>query len=139
MLRKTIDLLLPALFPSWRFFKQVGPSPRIEYRVLTDGQGAAWRESHPIPAYVSLAHMARRMLWNPARNTQLYMVSLAERLVAGRVDHSVVELNRLIAEEIEEVQGDLQFRLLFLEPDGAAIKGTVLYESTPVDLRELRI
>mgnify|MGYP000332850610 CR=1 FL=1 len=138
MLRRTIDLLLPALFPSWRFFKQVGPSPRVEYRVHLDGQGSEWRESHPIPEHVGLGRMARRMLWNPARNTQLYMVSLSERLVSGLVEHSAAELNRLIAEKIGEQEGELQFRLMFMAPEGDQIVGTVVYESEPVALQELR-
>ena len=138
MLRRTIYLLLPALFPSWRFFKQVGPSPRVEYRVLLDGQGSEWRESHPIPEHVGLGRMARRMIWNPARNTQLYMVSLSERLVSGLVEHSAAELNRLIAEKIGEQEGELQFRLMFMAPEDDQIVGTVVYESEPVALQELR-
>ncbi|MFY0595511.1 MAG: hypothetical protein JXQ85_03670 [Cognatishimia sp.] len=139
MLRRTIDLLLPALFPSWRFFKQVGPSPRVEYRILNGGQGSEWCESHPIPDDVGLGRMARRMIWNPARNTQLYMVALAERLVSGLVDHSEAELNRLIAENIPEVAGEIQFRLMFMTPEDDQIIGTVVYESQPVSLSELRV
>jgi len=138
MLRRTIELLLPALFPSWRFFKQVGPSPRVEYRVTHEGQAGQWRESHPIPEHVGLARMARRMLWNPARNTQLYMVSLSERLVSGLVDHSEAELNRLILEEIPEREGHMQFRLMFMHPEGASVVGTVVYESAAIDLAEVR-
>lgn len=138
MLRRTIDLLLPALFPSWRFFKQVGPSPRVEYRVLKDGRGSDWRESHPIPEHIGLGRMVRRMVWNPVRNTQLYMVALAERLVSGLVEHSEAELNRLIAEKIGEDAGELQFRLMFMTPEGDQIIGTVVYESQPVALTELR-
>lgn len=138
MLRRTFDMLLPALFPSWRFFKQVGPSPRVEYRILLEGQKSEWRESHPVPKHVGLARMARRMFWNPARNTQLYMVSLSERLVSGLVDHSEAELNRLIAEKIKEDIGQMQFRLMFKHPEGDSIVGTVVYESHPVDLAGLR-
>ena len=82
--------------------------------------------------------MARRMFWNPARNTQLYMVSLSERLVSGLVDHSEAELNRLIAEKIKEDIGQMQFRLMFKHPEGDSIVGTVVYESHPVDLAGLR-
>lgn len=139
MLRRTIDLLLPALFPSWRFFKQVGPSPRVEYRVLTGGCESEWRESHPIPENVGLKRMLRRMFWNPARSTQLYMVSLSERLVSGLVEHSAAELNRLIAEKIGEQDGELQFRLMFMAPEGDQIVGTLVYESEPVALQELRV
>jgi len=138
MITRTFALLLPALFPSWRFFKQVGPSPRVEYRILNEGQGSEWRESHLIQEHVGLWRMARRMVWNPTRNTQLYMVALAERLVSGLVEHSEAELNRLIAEKIGEVAGELQFRLMFMTPEGDQIVGTVAYESQPVALTGLR-
>jgi len=34
---RTLQLLLPALIPSWEFFKAVAPSPRIEYWIEEDG------------------------------------------------------------------------------------------------------
>ncbi|GAA6208790.1 hypothetical protein NBRC116601_20830 [Cognatishimia sp. WU-CL00825] len=137
MIRKTIDLLLPALFPSWRFFKTVGPSPRIEYRVIKGGVETNWQASHPIPTTISPTQMVKRLFWNPQRNTQLYMVALAERLVSGVKDHSEQELTRLVAEPLQPLQGMLQFRLLFLVPEGDKIAGHVLFESTPVALSEL--
>ncbi len=132
MLRKTLSLLLPTIFPSWRFFKTVGPSPRIEYRLIGKGQKGDWHESHPLPEHVSFLRMLRRMVWNPARNTQLYMVSLAERLVSGIHEHSEAELNRLIWERIGKQAAKMQFRLVFLVPEDGAITATVVYESTPV-------
>lgn len=134
MLRKTLSLLLPTLFPSWRFFQTVGPSPRIEYRIVQNGQASDWAQSHPLPEHVSALQMLGRMLWNPARNTQLYMVSLAERLVSGIHDHSEAELNRLIQEQVLATQGQLQFRLMFLTPEGDQITAAVVYESTPIEL-----
>lgn len=137
MLLKTVSLLLPVLFPSWRFFKTVGPSPRVEYRLISAGQETDWQESRPLPKQVSFPQMLLRMFWNPERNTQLYMVSLSERLVSGVVEHSVDELNRLIAERLTDHSGDLQFRLMFLLAEGEQIVGEVLYESTPVPLAEV--
>lgn len=137
MLLKTVSLLLPVLFPSWRFFKTVGPSPRVEYRLMSGCQTTDWQESRPLPAQVSFPQMLLRMFWNPERNTQLYMVSLSERLVSGVTEHSVDELNRLIAERLADHSGDLQFRLMFLLAEGEQIVGEVLYESTPVPLAEV--
>lgn len=134
MMSKTISLLLPVLFPSWRFFKTVGPSPRVEYRILNNGQDTDWQESHPVPQTLGIGAMILRMFWNPERNTQLYMVSLSERLVSGVTDHSVAELNRLIADRLAGQVGEFQFRLLFLLPEGDQIVGEVLYESTPVPI-----
>ncbi|MGH1467105.1 MAG: hypothetical protein ACRBBQ_17260 [Cognatishimia sp.] len=138
MIRKTISLLLPALFPSWRFFKTVGPSPRIEFRLITGGAKADWQASHPIPDTLGPVQMCKRLFWNPNRNTQLYMVAVAERLVSGVRDHSEQELNRLIAESLHAARGKLQFRLVFLVPEGSQIVGHVLFESTPVALSEMQ-
>ncbi|CUI30134.1 hypothetical protein [Cognatishimia activa] len=106
--------------------------------MLRDDQKTDWAESHPIPDHVGPLQMLRRMFWNPERNTQLYMVALAERLVSGLVDHSKAELNRLIAERLDEHDGQLQFRLVFMTSEAAGITGTVVYESELQDLAELR-
>ena len=106
--------------------------------MLRGGQKTDWAESHPIPDYVGPLQMLCRMFWNPERNTQLYMVALAERLVSGLVDHSKVELNRLIAERLGTQDGQLQFRLVFMTAGATGVTGTVVYESEPQDLAELR-
>ena len=124
MIARTFSLLLPVLFPSWRFFMTVGPSPRIEYRE----KGGTWRESHPKPAHVSPARMLARMFGNHARNTQLYMVALAERLVAAPSDHSKEALMRLVAERHGEA-GRLQFRLVFVVREGSELVSEVIYTS----------
>lgn len=131
MIRKTFDLLMPVLIPSWRFFMTVGPSPRVEVSI----DGAAWRESHPVPAHVPVQQMISRLFHNPERNTQLYLVALAERLVAvpnGPMGaHSQAELKRLIAER-HGAEGDaLQFRLVFVVRDGAELISETVLESEP--------
>ncbi|MCT4559520.1 MAG: hypothetical protein N4A61_15850 [Pelagimonas sp.] len=129
---------MPALIPSWRFFQTVAASPRVEYRVINGSGEGVWRESHPLPDRVGLGRMLRRMLWNPHRNAQLYMVSLSERLAEDGRQHAQHELNRMIAEAIPENDGDLQFRLVFLQPHEGQIVSFVEYESDPVSLAELR-
>ncbi|MGE0591673.1 MAG: hypothetical protein AB7G23_00935 [Vicinamibacterales bacterium] len=90
-----LQLLLPALIPSWRFFDRIGPAPRVEHVLLgasggrqttgpepgTDTSGPRWREVHPRPATVSPLAMLRRLFWNPRRNEALYLVSCAEALL----------------------------------------------------------
>ncbi|MCH2250932.1 MAG: hypothetical protein MK042_14175 [Cognatishimia sp.] len=124
MIARTFSLLMPVLFPSWRFFMTVGPSPRVEYRE----KGGAWRESHPKPAHLSVGRMAARMFSNHARNTQLYAVALAERLVAAPSDHSRDELMRLVA-EAHRADGQLQFRLVFVMREGEELISEVIYTS----------
>lgn len=75
-----LQLYLPVLFPSWRFFGEIGASPRIYYRT---GQGP-WLSAIDRPQTVSAWQMIARLFWNPDWNEMLYLVSLAERfLVSG--------------------------------------------------------
>ena len=87
-----------------------------------------------------LLTMLRRMLWNPAWNEQLYMVSLSERLIGQGTQHSVDEINDLLAKTVPRHGPDtaLQFRLIFLSREGVRLVQTVLYESEPVALERLR-
>lgn len=126
MLRKTLSLLLPALIPSWRFFKTVAPSPRVEFQL--EGEDT-WQESHPLPQRLGLRDYLRRLVFSPDRNTQLYMVSLSERLVERETDHSKAELHRLIRDALPEPSGALRFRLVFVSREGGALVHYVEYES----------
>ncbi|MEP1330837.1 hypothetical protein [Pseudophaeobacter sp.] len=135
---RLISLFLPAVIPSWRFFKTVAPSPRIEYRLICDGKRGDWREDRPRPASLSIATMLRRMLWNPDWNEQLFLVSCSERLIDVPSQHSVDEINTRVARLLPSGSGDLQFRLVFVSREGSRIVKMVEYESTPVPLQQLQ-
>jgi hypothetical protein len=126
VLRKTLSLLLPALIPSWRFFKTVAPSPRVEYRLKGTED---WRESHPLPERLRGVDYLRRLLFSPDRNTPLYMVSLSERLVETESAHAKAELHRLIRATLPDEAGALEFRLLFVSREGGELVTYVEYES----------
>ncbi len=42
-----LQLLLPALIPSWRFFDRIGPAPRVEYALLWASGGRQAGEPEP--------------------------------------------------------------------------------------------
>jgi hypothetical protein len=136
MLLRSFRLLLPVLFPSWRFFMTVGPSPRIEYRAVPGD--ATWQENDPVPERLPPQAYVRNLFWNRRRNTQLYTVALAERLIAAPSDHSVQELSRLIANRHTELSGAFQFRLVFVVPHEGKLIRETLYESAPVQAEEVR-
>ena len=74
--------LLPALIPSWRFFDDVGPSPRIEYCLLPDEQAAPhWQPFRPNAQRIPLTRLLLRLIWNPQRNESLYLLSSSEKLL----------------------------------------------------------
>lgn len=135
-----IKLLLPALMPSWRFFKAVEPSPRVEWALLEHPAAAAssWQEFRPRPQHLSVFAMARRMLWNPRWNESLFLVSCAERLTLAPSEHSRQEILRRIHAELERNPPPgrrlpyLQFRLVFIDrgEDGCLVKA-VTFLSEP--------
>ena len=80
---RAVGLFLPVLFPSWRFFAWIAPSPRIEVAILPDWRAvpAHWKEFRPRPKRVSPISMVRRLFWNPDWNESLFLLSCAERVV----------------------------------------------------------
>ncbi|MBU2961019.1 hypothetical protein KO516_09365 [Citreicella sp. C3M06] len=123
---RLLRLLLPALIPSWRFFRAVAASPRIEVRAAGS---ADWREVAPRPDHLSLARMCRRMLWNPRWNEALYLVSLAERVVEQGSAHAMHELQQRVSKLRPNEQ--LELRLVFIDVQGGALMREVLYQSAP--------
>ncbi|MQQ08989.1 hypothetical protein GFB49_11035 [Epibacterium sp. SM1979] len=135
---RVISLLLPALIPSWRFFKSVAPSPRVEYRVIGGAHAQDWQEDRPRPATISVATLVRRMVWNPAWNEQLFLVSCAERMIEEPSPHSLNEILIRVARLLEAQEGLLQIRLVFIAREGEALVKTVEYESDPVPISTLK-
>lgn len=119
---QTLQLLLPAIIPSWRFFDEIAPSPRIEFAILTDEEDdvANWQEFRPRPEYLSVVEMFKRMLWNPDWNHNLYLVSCSERLMSNPTDHSTEQIFAAIQSDLKGAPkatlhgGFIQFRLVFL-------------------------
>ncbi len=134
-MRRTLELLLPALIPSWDFFRSVEASPRIEYWVAEDGP--YWREFQPRPAQITAGAMVRRLFWNPNWNDQLFLVSCAERLVTDPTEHAVDAIRNRLETALMPKKGrrTVQFRLVFVsEAQGHTVR-EVEYESTPFLLR----
>lgn len=131
---RTLKLLIPALIPSWRFFKAIEPSPRIEWVGLSSRQTPPenWQEFRPRPVHISVLAMAARMFWNPRWNETLFLVSCAESLMERPTDHSVREIvNRITAELARTGTRPpfLQFRLVFVDREGAELNRRVTYLS----------
>jgi len=126
---RVILLLLPALIPSWRFFREVAPSPRIDYRL----NGGDWLRLCPRPPRLSPRQMLTRLVWNPQRNEELYLVTLSERLAEAPTRHSIDEINRRAARLTGAEPGSrLEFRLTFLEREGNDVVTYELYRSDPL-------
>lgn len=121
--------LLPALIPSWRFFDAIGPSPRIEYCLLADDSSASdWQPFRPHPQHLPLLQLFRRLLWNPARNEALYLLSSCEKILARDSAQAQQVIAGRIAQALQsgeiplpEGMHRLRFRLLEVEREAGAI------------------
>jgi len=134
----TLQLLLPALVPSWRFFDYIAASPRIQFTLFNaaDDTPHTWHEFRPRPAHVPFKKMLARLIWNPYWNESLFLVSCAERLIASPTQHSEDEiLKRIMAELMSQhsvnnaMATHLQFRLLLVKRNGSQLQHTVAYYS----------
>jgi hypothetical protein len=77
------SLLLPVLFPSWRFFSSIGPSPRILLTFLSDETEIpkTWESFNSRPMRIGVLQSLRNLFCNPKWNEMLYMNTCAEHLV----------------------------------------------------------
>lgn len=145
-----LRLLLPAIMPSWRFFDAVTASPRLDYAVLRtpDVPAGLWMEFRPRPAVLTVPTMFRRMLWDAQWNENLFMVSLAERLMRAETPateaHSERELLRRVARHLDrhalcDRQDHLQIRLRFVSRSGAGeeVGSEIVYLSSPYPIAGL--
>lgn len=134
---QSLKLFLPALIPSWRFFETVEASPRIEFSLLEveGGKAADWQEFRPRPTHLSFLTMFKRLLWNPAWNESLFLVSCAERLMDNPTEHSRQEIIGRIIAQLEQRSIDVdgmpyvQFRLAFVSREGEELEKNIGYIS----------
>ncbi len=145
-----LRLLLPAIVPSWRFFDAVTGSPRLDYALLAgaDEAAAAWEAFRPRAAMLTPGTMLRRLVWNAQWNEDLFLVSLAERLLksesAASVAHSQRELLLRVARHLDRTGGAdrrdwLQLRLRIVRRAGASeeVDSDIVYLSSPWPMAEL--
>jgi hypothetical protein len=140
-----LQLLLPALVPSWNFFDVIAPSPRVEYALIPSAEASpeAWREFRPRPERLAPTTMVARLLWNPRWNESLFLVSCAERLIDNRTAHSEDEIFKRIAAGLARggtaLEGWLTFRLVFVAREDEAITREMLFEASPRALAEIEV
>jgi hypothetical protein len=136
-----LKLILPVIFPSWRFFSSIGPSPRIHIAFLQNenDETDAWQEFRPRPAKVSLKSGLWRLLHNPEWNETLYINTCAERLFEGYSEMREQEIMRRILAAIHrgEIKVDttkpyVTYRISAVMREGQVIGQQVTFVATPV-------
>ncbi len=136
---RTVQLILPALIPSWNFFDVIAPSPRIEYQLLDDAgkPRGDWQAFRPRPENISLLTMLRRLIWNPHWNESLFLVSCAERLSQDITpEHSEREILTRMKRDLqaETDAPQFRFRLVFIHREDETLTQDILYTSAPEPL-----
>lgn len=134
-----LQLLLPALVPSWNFFEAVEASPRIEYALSPTPDVAAeeWREFRPRPRRLSFPAMLGRLFWNARWNETLFLVTCAERLLDEATAHSEDEIFRRVAADLaDDPHGApdapwLSFRIVLVDDDGGQARREVAFIAAP--------
>ena len=133
---RTVQLILPALIPSWNFFDVIAPSPRIEYQLLDEAgkPRGDWQAFRQRPEHISLLTMLRRLIWNPRWNESLFLVSCAERLSQDITpEHSAREILTRMKRDLQaETDAPLfRFRLVFIHREDETLTQEILYTSSP--------
>ncbi len=137
-----LQLLMPVLFPSWRFFPEVGPSPRIEYMLLSraDDKQSAWAQFCPHPESLSFFQSAKGLLWNPERNRALFLVTCSEQFLANdskpALEHLVALVRAGLMNENAVEHDYFQFRLMVIFREGDELEREEVYRSSVMPLKE---
>ena len=140
ILFKILRLVLPVLIPSWRFFDEIAPSPRIEFAVLETPQSdpSEWSEFRPRPRHLSGTSLLLRLFWNPHWNETLFLVSCSERLIESGDPHCSREIFKRIKGDLwkDAAQRHVKFRLVLVHREGDVLQSDIVFVSPPMRLAD---
>ena len=139
-----LKLLLPILFPSWRFFSRIGPSPRIDIGWLSEknAQPLEWLPFRSLPEQMGVAAGVQRLFFNPVWNERLYLNTCAEHLLErDSAFHAQQIAERLLhAINTGELKAGaaryLVFRVRALEMEAGQVRDDLVFMSEPIPLQE---
>lgn len=138
-----LKLFLPVIFPSWRFFSSIGPSPRIEVGFVVDknSEPQEWLPFRPLPKKINFVLGLQRLFHNPVWNERLYINTCAEHLFEDYSEFREQEIGqRLVAAALSKelvADGEFQylvFRIRALELDAGQVRDDVVFVSKPFSL-----
>lgn len=138
-------LLLPILFPSWRFFSSIGPSPRIEVGFAADknSEPQKWLPFRPLPKKINFTLGLQQLFHNPLWNERLYINTCAEHLFEGYSEFREREIGQRLVVAVlnKETVVDsefhyLVFRIRALEFEAGQVRDDVVFVSQPFALMD---
>ena len=130
--------LLPILFPSWRFFSSIGPSPRIEVGFVADknSEPQEWLPFRALPQSISFPMGLQRLFHSPLWNERLYINTCAEHLFEGHSEFREREIGQRLVVAVlnKEIVADdefhyLVFRIRALESEVGQVSDEVVFIS----------
>lgn len=138
---RSLTYLLPVLFPSWRFFATIAPSPRLEISTISAaGVATAWAEFRPRPSCFSLRQALQRLVWNPLGNEKLYLTVCMERYLSEEDPFYLTELLDRVQKTMPlslqrgEVPNDYRIRIIALQRADEDVERIELYRSERLPL-----
>lgn len=133
-----LKLLLPILFPSWRFFSGIGPSPRFDIGFFRQGDvdPQDWIDMNQLPEKIGFKQGLLRLFHNPVWNDRLYINTCAEHLfevnsefreqeIAGRLLH----LYQVYGFQLPEDADSFCYRIRVIESEDVAPTERVMFFS----------
>lgn len=138
-----LKLILPVIFPSWRFFSSIGASPRIQFAFLQNkiDEPTIWQEFRPLPASITFTEALSRLFWNREWNETLYMNTCAERLFD---EYSLMREQEIMTRILATVHAGkikpepnsnfMLFRISAICRENHAVTQSVVFISQPVEL-----
>lgn len=139
-----LKLFLPVIFPSWRFFSSIGPSPRIHigFSSNENDEPIDWQEFRPRPQHIPVVQHILHLFHNPRWNETLYINTCAERLFEGYSEMREQEIMKRILAAIHS--GDITpnrqsnyvvYRISALIREGELVTQPVTFISNAVNFR----
>ncbi len=123
-MRSLFLLVLPALFPSWRFFDEITASPRIEIKP----PGGPWHRFRPRPKGFSFRSLFLNIFFNHEWNEKLLLTSCAERLLDTENPHFQQEiLNRVWRDHPDLTQ--IEMRIVLIQRPQKELKPDVVFHA----------
>lgn len=135
-----LKLLLPILFPSWRFFSSIGPSPRIDIAWLGEisAEPVEWLPFRPLPERVGIAAGLQRLFYNPRWNERLYLNTCAEQLLESDSEFHAQQIAERLSRAVsngELIAGGAQylvFRVRALTSQAGQVSDELVFMSEPL-------
>lgn len=138
-------LLLPILFPSWRFFRSIDPSPRIEYGYCESFNESPerWYPLSRIPDHFNFTSSILHLFFNPDWNQQLFMNTCAEHVFEAPnqrwenfIKKRILNDKKIVRKSLILEKNIIQFRIKAIINNESQITSQIIFISNPFAMKK---